>query len=1430
MKSFLIVLSAALTAGTVPAQTSPPSPTPGSDESAATALASAEKILDVSDHSLLPDAMAEQAGQLLTNDDPFVRAAAEWALSLKVGNENMLDQAKWPMTSNPAWFVKWRDIPLAQRVEMDWCRQAIAAGISRNPDKLISQIETMARRLQRQIESRALKPAAEQAAQSGVRQLETLARTARNFKTHREVRDSWLAARRVLRPLVFQHQAIDFDALIFATRHAPHHKANVCGIQHNGTYKPGGDITIVRGLEAVHDVRAVIGDQLPQGHVHGMDLHFDGRKLVFGFGKQLNWPPKREAHYPQPGNSNWALHLRQDLEGVGLYEINTDGSGLQRLTSHPVWSDTEPVYCPNDDVAFTSERSSHSPPCDSENNDITDTNLYLYQRNQGSIRRLTNHRDVDMTPRLLNNGLLAYLHWEYQERHFNENHSIWTIRPDGTNADAYYKSHIPYPWALREVRSIPDTDKLVAIAAGHHCYSRGPIVVIDPNQGGNNPDAMSLMTTGVLPQEGNINDATGPVPWGGVTDHRGYYRNPYPLSETVMLSSYTYASAYCARHTTSGAPGTPANGFGIYLIDAYGNKELIFRDPMLCSVDVAPLKARPRPHIMPDTTSPDKNHATCIIPNIYEGMAKDITPGTIKYLRIAQHLPTPLDANGRARKFAYGNKWTKLPGATRWTSVREIGLVPVEPDGSAHFKVPTASNASVYFQALDKDFMEVKRMRSSVSFQPGEVRSCTGCHETRSNAAPSYHQGIAINRPATMPEKAPWGYDAFDYETHVQPVLDRHCVSCHSGKDKETPLDLSATKMASENQGMFNRSYHSLLGPSLLGIGEKSLVTLADRFSDSSVTQAKVFGSHASKLITTLKNGHKDVRLNDKEWYALVTWVDFNGVYHGKLINKNPADGSPARREKFNWPDPWQLSQIPALSGADAHPAPPTEQTLVVADPSQGKILRYNRKGEVTWSYPAKNVHDLHVLESGDLLLADGNTLKEINRKGSVLFLYQATGPIHSCERLDDGYTLVTDSEASCLRLLDRKMKAVASIPVTVTTKGPLRARRGPRGTYWVAQQSDHTVCEYDGNGQQLRRIPHPGTVHDITAMHNGDIVISGDGDNGGGIRIVNPAGQVTWSLTAEDLPGVNLEHPRGVSLLPNGNLFVASALVEINRQKEIVRRFPYPSTKNSSTPACAKLTGVAGQLPSTGDYLIATPEAITKVSAAGEVILKIDMATCNDVQWLPDGNILLCAGNNLKEVNAAGAVVASYTGNGRILSCRRLANGQTVILDATHARLVLLDAAMKELSTIALQHDSEPIRSGVVRESVRGLAVALGGESILREYDRHGAILRSIPCPGEVSAMAINYAGDITVGGHFGLRRYSRDNKLIWSLSIEDLPELGQTNIQSLQIRDNQNLIIVNNAAGPGSDQSLLEITPRKQIVRRFPPLGEARQLIGPQ
>ena len=48
-----------------------------------------------------------------------------------------------------------------------------------------------------------------------------------------------------------------------------------------------------------------------------------------------------------------------------------------------------------------------------------------------------------------------------------------------------------------------------------------------------------------------------------------------------------------------------------------------------------------------------------------------------------------------------------------------LGTVPVEADGSAHFRVP--AETAVYFQLLDEDFMELRRMRSFISFQPGEA-------------------------------------------------------------------------------------------------------------------------------------------------------------------------------------------------------------------------------------------------------------------------------------------------------------------------------------------------------------------------------------------------------------------------------------------------------------------------------------------------------------------------------------------------------------------------------------------------------------------------------------------------------------------------------------------------------------------------------------
>ena len=61
-----------------------------------------------------------------------------------------------------------------------------------------------------------------------------------------------------------------------------------------------------------------------------------------------------------------------------------------------------------------------------------------------------------------------------------------------------------------------------------------------------------------------------------------------------------------------------------------------------------------------------------------------------------------------------------------WDVKRILGTVPVEADGSAHFRVPACTPVAV--QPLDEDGKALALMRSWFSAAPGEVLSCVGCH------------------------------------------------------------------------------------------------------------------------------------------------------------------------------------------------------------------------------------------------------------------------------------------------------------------------------------------------------------------------------------------------------------------------------------------------------------------------------------------------------------------------------------------------------------------------------------------------------------------------------------------------------------------------------------------------------------------------------
>ena len=62
------------------------------------------------------------------------------------------------------------------------------------------------------------------------------------------------------------------------------------------------------------------------------------------------------------------------------------------------------------------------------------------------------------------------------------------------------------------------------------------------------------------------------------------------------------------------------------------------------------------------------------------------------------------------------------------------------------------------------------------------------------------------------------------------------------------------------------------------------------------------FGSHASKLIKMLRDGHEDVKLSQEEFVRLVTWVDSNAQFFGSYNGRQGI-------EEIDYPDLQEIAE-----------------------------------------------------------------------------------------------------------------------------------------------------------------------------------------------------------------------------------------------------------------------------------------------------------------------------------------------------------------------------------------------------------------------------------------------------------------------------------------------------------------------------------------
>ncbi len=658
-------------------------------------------------------------------------------------------------------------------------------------------------------------------------------------------RDLYHQARWAVRRMALANPLLDFNDLVFVKR-APGTFTHMSDQNYGWFSRPGGGLFILKDFKSDNPTLRCLSGSLPLGSVLSPDVSYDGKKVVFSHCKF--YPGLREE--PNKLDKN---RVPEDAF-YHVYEMNLDGTGLRRLTRGK-YDDFDARYLPNGEIVFLSTRRGQYVQCskataaasaEGANPDsyvrcgggperpVAVYTLHVMDANGENLRQISAFEMFEWTPTVDNEGRILYARWDYVDRWNMPFMKLWSTMPDGTNAQALYGNYTQNPHCVFEARAIPNSRKLIFTASGHHANTGGSLVLLDLNHGADSQTAMTRLTPEVC-----FPETEG---WP-----KSYFINPFPLSENHYLAAWS-------DQEMIGWPGPaePINATGIYLFDAFGNLNLLYRDPAISSMSPLPVRPRPRPHAIPSQVAWDgAQEGRMLLLNVYDGL-ESIPRDTIQRLRLV----------GVPAKTHPTMNYPEI-GVTRDDPGKfVIGSVPVDKDGSAFFRVP--SGVSFFFQALDAEGTAVQTMRSAAYVQPGQTYTCVGCHEPR-NSSPPNLSATALGREPSKITPGPEGSWPLDFRTLVQPVLEAHCVSCHKPGGKDAKFDLTAEK-----------SYAALVG-----FGKPSLRehVMARYLESRSIAGAGA--AQQSPLLKLLKAGHYDVKLPPDAWERLAIWMDTYGQRQG---------------------------------------------------------------------------------------------------------------------------------------------------------------------------------------------------------------------------------------------------------------------------------------------------------------------------------------------------------------------------------------------------------------------------------------------------------------------------------------------------------------------------------------------------------------------
>ena len=694
----------------------------------------------------------------------------------------------------------------------------------------------------------------------------------------------YLDARMAKRRLMFRDPDLaGLERILFVKRHpylSSHNYSDILDSQ----FRSGGGICIlevprVAGRLEPKDAKLVTLFDASRGIARDPMADFDAKRIYFAY---------RPGRSPTPGQDCY-WHLM--TVGVG-------GGEAQSLTDGP-FHDYYPCPLADGGLAFISTRCRARFLCWRPQAFV----LFRMDADGQNIRPLSFANLSEWSPAMMRDGRILWTRSEYLDKGANFGHTLWAIHPDGTHPELIFGNDTIN--CYMNGREVPGSREICCTIICHGGDHNGPLGLIDLSKDPFDSAALTNITPDIDPRY-DMNS----------TAHE-CFRDPAPVARDYFLASYA-----------------PADRWGLFVVDRYGNRELIYLDPEMGSMCATPLRPAPRPPVLSpiarssrvgEARKPLVDGALC-----EPAQASDMRSQGVDSATMGTRCPNPPFSQRFASRTLQADEKCAVDEEMGQFTLADVyqGLGPAVPRGKVKYIRVCQEIRSTLEQLPNGEF---RKDHGPVfqDFYASPVHLVTGPYGWPSFVAKASLGTAPVESDGSASFYAPAGrvlyFEALDENLNeiqrmrsvvqLQPGEQRGCVGCHEDRrsTSQPKPSLAArrppSRLEEPSWGAEAFSYEAVVQPvwnarcvSCHAAGDKHKMNLAgtrgaDRVPDSYRTLISggwvhyfnwswgerhhkappmTFGTVKSRLWQVLDAGHYKVELTRDEMHRVKCWIDLN--------------------------------------------------------------------------------------------------------------------------------------------------------------------------------------------------------------------------------------------------------------------------------------------------------------------------------------------------------------------------------------------------------------------------------------------------------------------------------------------------------------------------------------------------------------------------